>query len=138
MLTLPYPPAAAHLPKEATDETAAAGDVRIVGGEENGGLTLVTRGLTPRWLPELRITGLAPYLGDAWARLLGALAVELWRITERGTVREIPAEIALGAATVGFRLEPGPYLQVTAPAGEPDEAAWQREIVDRTFPAAQS
>lgn len=110
------------------------GEVRIVGAERPGGLELRTAGLAERGLPELRVTGLAWYLGSGWSRVLGELAR---RIAAAGPSH--PATFDL-AEDVTVNLVPdGDFLAPHPPPGEPlGIADWRREIVEKLFPSASS
>ncbi|MBE1534245.1 hypothetical protein [Actinomadura algeriensis] len=105
-------------------------EVRITGAEGPDGLSLRTAGLSARGRPELAVSGLPPYLGHGWARVLGALAGHV------ASAPEVPAEVALAPDVVvrlersGVRLVPVP----SDPALDVDE--WRRDIVVRLFPEA--
>src|SRR5690606_32860380 len=68
------------------------GAVSITGREAPAGLTLRTSGLSARGLPEIAVTGLPPYLGRAWARILAVLAVRLAAAVRSGG--EVPSTLA--------------------------------------------
>ncbi|WP_433467445.1 hypothetical protein [Spirillospora sp. CA-128828] len=105
-------------------------EVRIVGAEGPDGLTLRTSGLSARGLPELRASGLPPYLGQGWARVLAELARRL------AATGEIPGgEIAPG---VEIRLTPADdgTLAPVPPPGR-DLAEWRRDVLLRLFPEAR-
>ncbi|MFB4310642.1 hypothetical protein [Actinomadura sp. GTD37] len=105
-------------------------EVRIVGAGGPDGLTLRTVGLAARGLPELRAEGLPPYLGDGWARVLGALARSL------AATGEPPAELAPG---VGVRFaEAGDGALIPVPPPGRDAAEWRRDVLLRLFPEARS
>lgn len=105
-------------------------EIRVVGAEGPDGLTLRTSGLSARGLPELRADGLPPYLGQGWARVLGALARRL------AATGEIPDELAPG---VEIRLAPadGGALAPVPPPGR-DVAEWRRDVLLRMFPEARA
>ncbi|NKZ03876.1 hypothetical protein [Actinomadura latina] len=105
-------------------------EVRIVGAEGPDGLVLRTVGLAARGLPELRAEGLPPYLGDGWARVLGALARRL------AATGEPPAELAPGVG-IGFAEAADGALLPVPPLGR-DTAEWRREVLLRLFPEARS
>ncbi|WP_131738539.1 hypothetical protein [Actinomadura roseirufa] len=105
-------------------------EIRIVGAERPDGLVLRTDGLAARGLPELRAGGLPPYLGQGWARVLGALARRL------AAAAEVPAELDL-APGVTVRLErsaEGALVPVPPPGRDLDE--WRRDVLLRLFPEA--
>jgi hypothetical protein len=82
-------------------DIAGGGEIRIVGAERPDGLELRTRGLAGHGSPELRISGLAPYLGQGWARVLAALAGRL--AAREGTGGGAPEALDLGqGVTVGL------------------------------------
>lgn len=119
----------------AMDERAGTlGEVRVVGAERPDGLELRTRGLASRGLPELRVRGLAPYLGQGWARILAALA---GRVAASGGPPsgdvELAPDVAFSLAPDEGHLVPGPPDGFT---GRVDE--WRREVVFRLFPSARS
>ncbi|MEU8305691.1 hypothetical protein AB0C84_19220 [Actinomadura sp. NPDC048955] len=105
-------------------------EIRVVGAEGPDGLTLRTRGLAARGLPELRADGLPPYLGQGWARVLAALARRL------AATGEIPEELAPG---VEIRLAPADdgTLAPVPPSGR-DLAEWRRDVLLRMFPEARA
>ncbi|MFD0540826.1 hypothetical protein ACFQY7_50460 [Actinomadura luteofluorescens] len=91
-------------------------EIRVVGAEGPDGLTLRTRGLAARGLPELRADGLPPYLGQGWARVLAALARRL------AATGEIPEELAPGveirlAPRTTARWPPSRRRDATSPSG---------------------
>jgi hypothetical protein len=125
------------------DERDAAGtEIRIVGTERPDGLELRTRGLAARGTPELRVSGLPPYLGQGWARVLAALVRSL-----AGVPGDLPGEIALTpegesgsgtAAIVGLDRQ-GDDLVVVPPRGFTGRAEdWRRKILLDLFPSAHS
>ncbi|QXJ24514.1 hypothetical protein AGRA3207_005850 [Actinomadura graeca] len=108
------------------------GEVRIMGAEGPGGLTLRTAGLSARGLPELRAAGLPPYLGQGWARVLAALA---GRLAASG---EVPDEVVL-TPDVTVRLTPGADgTLVPGPPPGRDEDEWRHDVVVRLFPEART
>ncbi|TDC46317.1 hypothetical protein E1281_28210 [Actinomadura sp. KC345] len=113
-------------------------EVRILGSEGPEGLTLRTSGLSARNLPELRVEGLPPYLGQGWARVLAALAQRLAasaEIPERVTLAP-DMEICLTPAGDGD-LAPVPPPGRDADAGH-DLDRWRRDVVLRLFPEART
>ncbi|HEX2312118.1 MAG TPA: hypothetical protein VHJ17_00155 [Thermomonospora sp.] len=121
------------------------GEVTIAGREDPDGLTLVTSGLSARGLPELTVTGLPPYLGQAWARLLAVLAHRL-----AATGPDVPPEVTLvpaDLAAIGER--PGDWRQVTialtregdhlvpSPPPGTETGRWRTELARLLFPAAR-
>ncbi|POM25021.1 hypothetical protein BTM25_36620 [Actinomadura rubteroloni] len=111
------------------------GEVRVVGAERPGGLELRTAGLAARGLPEVRVTGLPPYLGQGWARVLGAVAA---RVAAAGPVLPVLVEMADG---VELRLVPekdGTLAVVPPPPPPTDVGQWRRDVVARLFPEAAS
>lgn len=107
-------------------------EVRVVGSEGPDGLTLRTAGLSARGLPELRVSGLPPYLGQGWARVLAALARRL------AAAAEIPGRVMLGPG-VEICLTPaddGALTPVPPPGHDPDE--WRRDVLLRLFPEART
>ncbi|HLV74618.1 hypothetical protein [Actinomadura hallensis] len=110
-------------------------EVRIVGAEGPGGLTLRTTGLAAGGRPELRVEGLPPYLGHGWARVLAAVARRLAssdHVPSTVTLApdaETTVEISLTPADGGF-LTPGP-----PPGADPD--GWHRDVLLRLFPEAR-
>ncbi|MFA1545038.1 hypothetical protein [Actinomadura chokoriensis] len=105
-------------------------EVRIVGAERPDGLSLRTIGLAARGLPELRAEGLPPYLGDGWARVLGALAQRL------AATGEPPAELAPGVEVRFTEAGDGALIPVPPPGRETGE--WRRDVLLRLFPEARS
>ncbi|WP_019629545.1 hypothetical protein [Actinomadura atramentaria] len=115
------------------------GEVRVVGAERSGGLELRTAGLAARGLPEVRVTGLPPYLGQGWARVLGAVAA---RLAAAGPV--LPVLVDLDGGVV-LRLVPEKEgTLAVAPPPPPDGPAaagveaWRRDVLTRLFPEAVS
>ncbi|WP_018655726.1 hypothetical protein [Actinomadura flavalba] len=107
------------------------GEVRIVGAERPGGLELRTRGLAERGLPEVRTTGLPPYLGQGWARVLGAVAQ---RLAAQGPVLPVALDLGEGV-TVRLVPEKEGTLAVVPPEPVPADA-WRRDVLARLFPDA--
>jgi hypothetical protein len=109
-------------------------EIRIVGAERADGLELRTRGLAARGRPELRVPGLAPYLGQGWARVMAVLAQRLAALDG-----EIPAELDLAPeVTVGLAAEEGDLVPVP-PAGHIGPVAdWRRDVLLALFPSAHS
>ncbi|REE96001.1 hypothetical protein [Thermomonospora umbrina] len=141
-------------------ERRSRGEVTIAGREDADGLALVTRGLSARGLPELTVTGLPPYLGRAWARLLAVLAHRLAAgaagagAFPRAASSEVPAQVTivpddLRAAlnepsgdwrqvTVllvrdGDRLVPSPPADFDGPLDR-----WRADLATLLFPSARS
>jgi hypothetical protein len=131
-------------------QRGAAGEVTIAGRETADGLTLVTRGLSARGLPEIAVTGLPPYLGRGWARLLAALAFRLAAragdVPERVTLTPDDlraalgepvsagwSQITIGLARDGDLLTPEPPPDCTGP-----RERWHADLVTAIFPAARS
>ncbi|MEV5825883.1 hypothetical protein AB0L25_09930 [Spirillospora sp. NPDC052242] len=107
-------------------------EVRITGAEGPDGLSLRTVGLSARGRPELAVSGLPPYLGHGWARVLGALAGRV------AAAPEVPAEVALAPGVV-VRLRPaGDALTPVPPPSVRDPDEWRREIVVALFPEASA
>jgi hypothetical protein len=104
-------------------------EVRIVGAGGPDGLILRTIGLAACDLPELRAEGLPPYLGDGWARVLGAVARRL------AATGEPPAELAPGVE-IGYAAAADGALVPVPPPGR-DLAEWRRDVVLRLFPEAR-
>ncbi|GAA3943678.1 hypothetical protein GCM10023085_27020 [Actinomadura viridis] len=116
------------------ERTPSGTEIRIVGAELADGLELRTRGLEGHGLPELRVSGLAPYLGQGWARVLAALARRLVELDGA-----VPAEVDLGPeVTIGLSAEeghlvPGPPRGFTGPVEE-----WRRDVLLALFPSART
>ncbi|MFB4312764.1 hypothetical protein [Actinomadura sp. 21ATH] len=107
-------------------------EIRIIGAELADGLELRTRGLAARGRPELRVSGLPPYLGQGWARVLGLLAQ---RLAALDPAAPVPAELALGSGvTIVLDAEDG-ELVPAPPVAAPD---WHRDVLLALFPSAQS
>ncbi|MFC9972621.1 hypothetical protein ACFVH6_17210 [Spirillospora sp. NPDC127200] len=113
-------------------EKSTRAEVRIVGAERPGGLELRTLGLAERGLPELRATGLPPYLGQGWAQVLGLVAQRMAASGLNG-----PAELDLGGgASVLLAADKG-GLAVLPPAGHGGAVnEWRRDLLVRLFPEA--
>ncbi|TNY35218.1 hypothetical protein [Thermomonospora catenispora] len=128
------------------------GAVSITGREEPAGLTLRTSGLSARGLPEIAVTGLPPYLGRAWARILAVLAVRLAAAVRSGgevpstlaftpgDLRDVVGERSTGwsETVVGLRRD-GEHLAPVPPedfGGTLDQ--WRLDLAVRLFPAARS
>ncbi|MBA9003833.1 MULTISPECIES: hypothetical protein [Thermomonospora] len=128
------------------------GAVTVTGREEPAGLTLRTSGLSARGLPEIAVTGLPPYLGQAWARILAVLAFRLAAAARSGD--DVPATVALtpddlraavgerstgwDETVIGLRND-GEHLAPVPPgdfAGTLDQ--WRLDLATRLFPAARS
>ncbi|TDD95615.1 hypothetical protein [Actinomadura rubrisoli] len=108
------------------------GEVRVMGAEGPDGLTLRTGGLSARGLPELRAGGLPPYLGQGWARVLGALARHL------AASARIPREVVLAPdVTIVLRATGDGHLEPVPPPGQ-DAEEWRRDVIVRLFPEARS
>ena len=110
-------------------------EVRIAGSEGRDGLTLRTSGLSSRGLPELRVEGLAPYLGQGWARVLAALAQRV------AASAEVPSHVTL-APDVEICLtfaEDGTLTPVPPPGGRAPRTPgdWHRDVLLRLFPEAR-
>lgn len=128
------------------------GAVSITGREEPAGLTLRTSGLSARGLPEITVTGLPPYLGRAWARILAVLAVRLAATVGPGG--EVPSTVAFtpddlqGAVgerstgwsetVVGLRREAGHLVPVPPEGFGGTLEQWWLDLAIRLFPAARS
>ncbi|TDE30674.1 hypothetical protein [Actinomadura sp. 6K520] len=107
-------------------------EVRIIGSEGPGGLTLRTSGLSAGDLPELCVPGLPPYLGQGWARVLAALAKRL------AASAGVPASITLGA-DVEISLTPaGDGVLAPGPPPGHDADGWHRDVLLRLFPEART
>ncbi|MBW8481431.1 hypothetical protein [Actinomadura parmotrematis] len=112
----------------------ARAEVRIVGTERPDGLELRTLGLAARGLPELRTTGLPPYLGQGWARVLGLVAQ---RMAASGLAG--PAEVEVGEGVAVLLAADRGGLAVLPPAGRArDVQRWRRDLVERLFPEARA
>jgi hypothetical protein len=103
-------------------------EVRIVGAEGPDGLTLRTSGLSARGLPEFRVDGLPPYLGQGWARVLAAPAQRL------ASTGEIPEEVAPGVEIHLTSAGDGTLTPVPPPGVDVSE--WRRDVLMRLFPEA--
>lgn len=107
-------------------------EVRIVGAEGPDGLTLRTSGLAAGGLPELRVEGLPPYLGQGWARVLAAVAQRL------AAAGEVPAAVTLGTG-VEISLTPaGDGVLTPVPPPGQDGGDWHRDVLLRLFPEART
>ncbi|MFC5185436.1 hypothetical protein [Actinomadura harenae] len=118
------------------EQQRTRGEVRIVGAERPGGLELRTAGLAARGMTELRVTGLAWYLGSGWSQVLGEL---VRRIAAAGPGH--PTTFDLGEeGDVTINLVPdGDFLAPHPPPGVSLSVAdWRRDVVDRLFPTASS
>lgn len=112
------------------------GEVRIVGAERPGGLELRTAGLAGRGLPELRVTGLAWYLGRGWSRILGELAL---RIAAAGPGHPTTFELGEDAAVTVNLVPDGDFLAPHPPPGVSRSVSdWRRDVVERLYPKASS
>ncbi|QFG24911.1 hypothetical protein [Actinomadura sp. WMMB 499] len=107
-------------------------EVRITGAEGPDGLSLRTEGLSARGRPELAVSGLPPYLGHGWARVLGALAGRV------AAAPETPAEVTLAPGAVVRLRRSGDTLTPVPPAPGADPGEWRRELVVRLFPEASA
>lgn len=106
-------------------------EVRISGSEGPDGLTLRTSGLSAGGLPELRVEGLPPYLGQGWARVLAALAQ---RVAASGGV---PGSVVLGPEVeISLTLADDGVLVPGPPPGR-DPGGWHRDVLVRLFPEAR-
>ncbi|WP_289008413.1 hypothetical protein [uncultured Thermomonospora sp.] len=121
------------------------GEVTIAGRQTPEGLTLVTRGLAERGLPELAVTGLPLLLGRGWARLLAALAVRLAACggDPPGDLTLTPDDVsAIGAAprpgwsslTVGLARDGDRLTPVPPPGYDGPPERWYADAVTRVFP----
>ncbi|MEV5568573.1 hypothetical protein AB0L06_00870 [Spirillospora sp. NPDC052269] len=122
------------------EQQRTRGEVRIVGAERPGGLELRTAGLAARGLAELRVTGLAWYLGSGWSQVLGELAR---RIAAAGpghpTTFDLPAGGAEGGDVTINLVPDGDFLAPHPPPGVSLSVAdWRRDVVGRLFPSASS
>jgi hypothetical protein len=127
--------------RDAAATERAATEIRILGTERPDGLELRTRGLAARGTPELRVSGLPPYLGQGWARVLGALARRLAAVPGA-----TPAEITLtpenapegASVVVGLERDQDDLVPVP-PRGFAGRAEdWRREVLLSLFPSAHS
>ncbi|RAY14458.1 hypothetical protein DPM19_16010 [Actinomadura craniellae] len=111
--------------------------IRIMGTPAADGLALTTLGLTRLGAPELRVAGLPPYLGQAWARLLhtlaGLLVPALWR-----DPAALPGEFVLDGEPVGLRYADGALTPVPPPGFTGAEQSWRTHLATALFPAARS
>lgn len=107
-------------------------EVRVAGSEGPDGLTLRTSGLSAGGLPELRVEGLPPYLGQGWARVLAALAQ---RLAASG---EIPASVVLGPGVEISLTLAGDGALVAVPPPGSDPGDWRRDVLLRLFPEART
>lgn len=120
----------------------ARGEIRIVGAEGSDGLELRTQGLDALGLPELRVTGLPPYLGQGWARVLAAVARQLAADPAARPDLVLPPDVAVHLVENGD----GTLTPVRPPTedgpggghGDADEGDWRRDVLLRLFPAARS
>ncbi|MFC6878371.1 MULTISPECIES: hypothetical protein [Actinomadura] len=126
----------------------ARGEIRIVGAEGSDGLELRTQGLEALGLPELRVTGLPPYLGQGWARVLAAIAGRLAADPAERPDLVLPPDVAVHLVENGD----GTLTPVRPPSedghgdgdghedgrGNGDEGDWRRDVLLRLFPAARS
>ena len=118
-------------------------EIRVVGAERPEGLELRTLGLAAHGVPELRISGLAPYLGQGWARVLAELArllavrAAVGEDLHRGGVLET---VDLGTGTdVEVVLRPdGGDLVPVSPSHSMTEEEWRRDVVLSLFPSAHT
>jgi hypothetical protein len=143
------PEASTHLPS-AREDFVPQHFIRISASPAGNDLEMVTTGLSRLGLPELRTVGLAPYLGQAWAKVTAALSYrllqEIW-----GGAEDLPVELLVTAADLAavtgeesagempVRLEPtvGPCLTLRPRAGvRGPEGFWHRETVMTLFPRA--
>jgi hypothetical protein len=134
--------------------------VRVMGSAERSGLLMTTRGLSRLGLPELRTTGLPPYLGLAWARVLTVVAFrllqDLWQDLDRDAglrSREISEEFTIEPYDLALALsqDPRDSYEVAARLRFGDEhltllpprdydgpvARWFREATILLFPTAR-
>ncbi len=109
-------------------------EIRIIGAELADGLELRTRGLAARGRPELRVSGLPPYLGQGWARVMAVLAQRLAVLDGA-----LPAELDLAPdVTVGLADDDGELLPVPPPGFSGSLAGWRRDVLLALFPSAHS
>ncbi|WP_395108826.1 hypothetical protein [Actinomadura sp. SCN-SB] len=123
---------------------AAGAEIRIVGTERPDGLELRTRGLAARGRPELRVSGLPPYLGQGWARVLAALARRLARVPAGGPY-EGPYETELTPegeggtpVLIGLEADRGDLVAVPPGGFTGRVEDWRREVLLALFPSAHS
>ncbi|GAA1546855.1 hypothetical protein GCM10009678_31850 [Actinomadura kijaniata] len=113
-------------------ENTARTEVRIVGAERPDGLELRTLGLAVRGLPELRVTGLPPYLGQGWARVLGLVAQRLAASGRRApTELELAEDVTVLLAVDKNGVAVLPPLGFRGPVND-----WRRDLLVRLFPEA--
>ncbi|XVQ12704.1 hypothetical protein ACQP1W_09150 [Spirillospora sp. CA-255316] len=119
-------------------DIAGGGEIRIVGAERPDGLELRTRGLAAHGSPELRISGLAPYLGQGWARVLGTLAGRLASGDAAGG-GGAPEALDLGSGvTVGLVAEGDDLVPVPPRGFSGRDEEWRREVLLALFPSAHT
>ncbi|MEW2352593.1 hypothetical protein [Spirillospora sp. NPDC029432] len=110
-------------------------EIRIIGAELADGLELRTRGLAARGRPELRVSGLPPYLGQGWARVLGLLAQ---RLAALDPAAPVPAELDLAPeVTIALPAEDGDLVPAP-PASRAPAPDWHRDVLLALFPSAHS
>ncbi|WP_242901033.1 hypothetical protein [Actinomadura terrae] len=114
-----------------TGEVRPEGEVRVTGADGPDGLTLRTAGLTAGGLPELRVDGLPPYLGQGWARVLAAVAE---RLAASG---DVPSELVIGPDVVICLTSGADGTLVPGPPPGRDLDEWRRDVVLRLFPEAR-
>lgn len=109
-------------------------EVRIIGAESANGLELRTVGLAARGLPEVRVQGLPPYLGDGWARVLGQVALRL------AASPTLPEKIELAPDVTVALVEAGEgHVTPVPPSGhEGPLEDWRRDVLVRLFLEASS
>ncbi|GLZ07058.1 hypothetical protein Acsp03_45240 [Actinomadura sp. NBRC 104412] len=128
---------------------AAGAEIRIVGTERPEGLELRTRGLAARGRPELRVSGLPPYLGQGWARVLAALAGRLARVPAGGpsepSESHEPYEMELTPegeggtpVLIGLKADRGDLVAVPPGGFTGRVEDWRREVLLALFPSAHS
>ncbi|MFC5749470.1 hypothetical protein [Actinomadura rugatobispora] len=120
-------------------DIAGGGEIRIVGAERPDGLELRTRGLAAHGVPELRVSGLAPYLGQGWARVLAALAGRLAARDAPDGGGGVPEAVELGPeVTVGLVADGDDLVPVPPRGFTGRDEEWRREVLLALFPSAHA
>ncbi|MFF5263115.1 hypothetical protein ACFY4C_29655 [Actinomadura viridis] len=128
------------------ERTPSGTEIRIVGAELADGLELRTLGLEGHQLPELRVSGLAPYLGQGWARVLAALARRLVELdgaldgaVDGALDGAVPAEVDLDhRVTIGLSAEEGRLVPVPPRGFTGLVEEWRRDVLLALFPSART